>query len=77
LAIPRGAKLGISCNQVFSGASSKPGLLNCAAKNCTGDCPATLKHWLGDRDVLFLIDRRGEPLVLVRWGAWRRLAEPA
>jgi hypothetical protein len=39
-----GAKLGVSCNQVFS-ASSKPGLLNCAG-------PATLKRWLGDRDVL-------------------------
>ena len=39
--------------------------------------PATLKCWLDDRDVLLLIDRRGEPLVFVRWGAWRRLAESA
>jgi len=38
-------------------------------------CPATLKRWLGERDALFLIDRCGEPLVLVRWSAWQRLVD--
>jgi len=35
---------------------------------------ATLKRSPGERDVLFLIDRRGEPLVLVSWNAWQWLA---
>jgi len=36
--------------------------LSCAAKNCTGDGPVTLKRWLGERDVLFFIDQRSQPV---------------
>jgi len=36
---------------------------------------ATLKRSPGERDVLFLIDRRGEPLVLVSWNARQWLAD--
>ena len=56
------------CRSACSKSSPRPSgvPLNYAAKNCTGDGSATLKRWLGKRDVLFLIDQRREPLVLVR-----------
>jgi hypothetical protein len=50
--------------------------LRCAAKVCSGAGPATLRRLLDEEaaDALIVHDRRGEPLVLVTWESWNRMA---
>lgn len=50
--------------------------LDCATKACAGDGVKTLRRWLDDgkADVLILHNGRGEPLVLLSWGTWNRVA---
>jgi hypothetical protein len=50
--------------------------LTCSAKNCAGPGPNTLRQWLGDLDAIFLLSDRGrDPMVLVSFDAWQRLAQ--
>jgi hypothetical protein len=50
--------------------------LTCAVRTCSGTGLSTLQRWLGDggADVLLLHNGRGEPLVLVSWDTWSRVA---
>jgi hypothetical protein len=48
--------------------------LDCRAKVCSGTGLNTLKLWLAESDVLFLSNRRGQPLVLLSWTTWNRVA---
>ena len=50
--------------------------LDCATKACAGDGVKTLRRWLDDgkADVLILHNGRREPLVLLSWGTWNRVA---
>ena len=49
---------------------------DCATKACAGNRVKTLRRWLDDgkADVLILHSGRGEPLVLLSWGTWNRVA---
>jgi len=40
-----------------------------------GNGLSTLRSWLANADVLFVGDKRGEPIVLMGIEVWRRLAQ--
>jgi hypothetical protein len=50
--------------------------LSCAAKSCSGVGIETLFRWFkeAETDVLFLRNRRGEPVVLLSFDSWNRVA---
>jgi hypothetical protein len=49
--------------------------LDVAVKGCEGEGFVTLRRWLGTNDAVFLCNRRHlEPMVVLTFSAWNRLA---
>ena len=44
------------------------------AARANGEGFKTLDNWLGDNDALFLVRDCAEPLVVLPWATWKRLA---